>query len=193
MGVLGVLSAVVGVVVGACSRPVLDGFVPESPIPRRWCESACAIGFAAVALRFGWTATLVPALAFVWWCFAVSVVDLRVRRLPNLLSVPGAAVVVGYAAMTGQLRAALVGGVMLAALYLVPHLVLPAAMGAGDVKLALGVGAAAGLAGAQPWLVAAALAPLLTAVAGLVRGRTNTAIAHGPSMCAATGLVLWPV
>lgn len=101
------------------------------------------------------------------WCMALSVSDIRTRRLPDLLTGPGAVVVLGYAAATGRLAAALVGAVLLSVPYLVVHLVTPAAFGAGDVKLAVGLGAAAGMCGGQAWAWAAVGAPVLTAVAGI--------------------------
>ncbi|MBF6435810.1 A24 family peptidase [Nocardia cyriacigeorgica] len=105
-------------------------------------------------------------IALAAWCMALSVSDIRHRRLPDLLTGPGAAVVLGYAAGTGRLAAALVGAVLLSVPYLVVHLVTPAAFGAGDVKLAVGLGAAAGMCGGQAWVAAAVGAPVLTAVAG---------------------------
>ena len=68
--------------------------------------------------------------------------------------------------------------------YLVVHLLSPAAMGAGDVKLALGLGALAGAFGADAWLWAALGAPMLTALWGLLSRRR--VLPHGPAMCAAT-------
>ncbi|TLF97849.1 prepilin peptidase [Nocardia cyriacigeorgica] len=101
------------------------------------------------------------------WCMALSVSDIRTRRLPDLLTGPGAVVVLAYAAATGRLAAALVGAVLLSVPYLMVHLVTPAAFGAGDVKLAVGLGAAAGMCGGQAWAWAAVGAPVLTAVAGI--------------------------
>ena len=49
-------------------------------------------------------------------------------------------------------------------MYLLVHLVAPAAMGAGDVKLAIGLGALTGCFGVDVWLLAALAAPLLTAL-----------------------------
>ncbi|MGF7120903.1 prepilin peptidase [Rhodococcus sp. TAF43] len=190
---IGVVGVAAGVAAGAGTRRVVARLARESPVPAGWCEVACALGFAAVAVRNGLVPTLAPALLFVWWTIAAGVVDLRVRRLPNVLTLPGAVAIVGFATATGQWRTAVVGGLMLSGLYLLVHLTAPAAMGAGDVKLALGLGAAAGLGGAQTWLAAAALAPVLTAVVGVLRGRADGMIAHGPSMCAATALAMWPV
>ena len=57
-------------------------------------------------------------------------------------------------------------------------------MGAGDVKLALGLGALTGAFGADVWLLGAVGAPALTALFGLL-ARVRT-LPHGPSMCVAS-------
>ena len=76
----------------------------------------------------------------------------------------------------------------MAAVYLVVHLLAPAAMGAGDVKLGLGLGALTGCFGGDVWLLAAIGGPLLTVVVGIVGrvGWSMRAMPHGPSMCAAS-------
>lgn len=132
------------------------------------------------------------------WLAALSGYDVRVRRLPNLLTLPGAAVILLAAAGAGRGEPALAGAAALTATYLLVHLVSPAGMGAGDVKLAIGLGALAGCFGAGVWFLAALAAPLLTvtwALAGRLVGRAGAApVPHGPSMCVATaaaiGLVL---
>ena len=125
------------------------------------------------------------------WLTALTGFDVRQRRLPNALTLPGAAVIVIVAAAEGRGPSALLGALALAAPYLVVHTVTPAAMGAGDVKLALGVGALTGTFGLDVWVLAAVAAPLLTAVWGIVVVATRTipqesTIPHGPSMCAAS-------
>lgn len=82
---------------------------------------------------------------------------------------------------------ALLGGAALFAVYLVVHLAAPAAMGAGDVKLALGIGALTGSFGVDVWTLAAIAAPLLTAAWAIVAviRRTESTVPHGPSMCVA--------
>lgn len=129
--------------------------------------------------------------AAVAWLAALTVYDVRQRRLPNALTLPGAVVVLVVAALAGRGTSALLGGLALAGLYLLVHLITPAAMGAGDVKLALGVGALTGAFGSDAWVIAAVGAPLLTAVWGLLvfrpdRNRALVTVPHGPSMCAAT-------
>jgi leader peptidase (prepilin peptidase)/N-methyltransferase len=116
----------------------------------------------------------------------LTIYDVRQRRLPNALTLPGAVVVLVAAALAGRGFAALLGALVLAVLYLVVHLIAPAAMGAGDVKLALGVGALTGAFGVDVWVLAAVAAPLLTATWGIVALRERGTVPHGPSMCAAT-------
>ena len=49
----------------------------------------------------------------------------------------------------------MLGAVALFAVYALVHLVSPAAMGAGDVKLAVGIGAMTGAFGIDVWMLAA--------------------------------------
>ncbi|HZQ30595.1 MAG TPA: A24 family peptidase [Mycobacterium sp.] len=122
------------------------------------------------------------------WFAALCVYDVRQRRLPNWLTLPGAAIVMGYAMLNGRGLPALVGAAALGLLYLAVHVASAAAMGAGDVKLALGVGAIGGYFGLDVWLLAALAAPLLTAAWALVElaRRGASTVPHGPAMCAAT-------
>ncbi|MBF6135345.1 prepilin peptidase [Nocardia otitidiscaviarum] len=131
----------------------------------------------------------IPLLGLLTWCAALSAADLRHRRLPNLLTLPGAAVVFGYAWLGGRWAVALVGALLLAVPYLVIHLTMPSALGAGDVKLALGLGGACALAGAQAWVWAAITAPLLTALAGA--GTLLAARARPGGRCALAGAPAW--
>jgi leader peptidase (prepilin peptidase) / N-methyltransferase len=118
------------------------------------------------------------------WAAALTVHDLRRRRLPNALTLPGAVVILAVAAAHGRGPAAVCGALGLAALYLAVHVVAPGAMGAGDVKLAVGLGALTGAFGADVWLLGALGAPALTALFGLLAGVRT--LPHGPSMCAAS-------
>ena len=137
---------------------------------------------------------IIGCVAVVVWAVTLSAIDIRHRRLPNPLTLGGAVVLPGVAAVAGRGLPALAGALALAALYLLVHLVAPTAMGAGDVKLALGLGALTGAFGADVWACAAVAAPLLTALLGLARGRGGP-LPHGPSMCVASlavvGLTLW--
>ena len=130
------------------------------------------------------------------WFAGLSWYDVTRRRLPNWLTVPGAVVILTSAAAAGRGAPALAGAACLFAVYLALHLIDPAAMGAGDVKLAIGIGALTGAFGIDVWLLAALGAPLLTAGWALIvsaRSADRT-VPHGPSMCvaaaAATALVI---
>lgn len=121
------------------------------------------------------------------WLAALSGYDIRERRLPNWLTLPGAVLIQLAAVVAGRGLAALAGAAVLSALYLAVHLSSPRAMGGGDVKLAVGLGAMTGAFGVDVWLLAALAAPLCTALLALgaaVRGVRT--VAHGPSMCAAS-------
>jgi leader peptidase (prepilin peptidase) / N-methyltransferase len=118
------------------------------------------------------------------WLVTLCVYDICERRLPNVLTLSGAAVILGVAAAAGRGMPALVGGVALFTVYLLVHLLAPSAMGAGDVKLAIGVGALTGAFGTDVWMLAALAAPLLTAVWAIVvmLRRAGSTVPHGPSM-----------
>ena len=87
----------------------------------------------------------VAGVSVLAWLVVLSLYDIRERRLPNWLTVPGAIVILAVSAAEDRGVPALVGAGALAGLYLVVHLIAPTGMGAGDVKLAAGVG---GLTGA---------------------------------------------
>ncbi len=121
------------------------------------------------------------------WLALLSGYDLRHRRLPNWLTLPGAAAILAGGTLTGRGWPALAGSAALAGVYLLVHLAAPTAMGAGDVKLALGLGALTGIFGGEVWLLAALGAPLLTVVWALVAAlRGLRSVPHGPSMCLAS-------
>lgn len=135
--------------------------------------------------------TVVAVAVLLTWCSAVSVADIRTKRLPDVLTGGGAVCVFGYALATGHITAALAGSLLLVVPYLLVHLIAPAAFGAGDVKLAVGLGAAAGLGGGQAWIWAAVGAPLLTGFIGLAArafpGPRRSATGHIPDRTAGRG------
>lgn len=134
-------------------------------------------------MRLGVTVGVVLA-----WLVVLSCYDIRTRRLPNALTLPGAAVILLAAGFAGRGLPALAGAAALAAVYLSVHLAAPAAMGAGDVKLAIALGGLAGCFGVGVWFLAALVAPLLTALLalGARAGSGALTVPHGPSMCVAT-------
>ena len=131
--------------------------------------------------------------AVVAWLAALSCWDILERRLPNLLTLPGAAAILLGGALTGRGPAALIGAAALTGVYLLVYLLAPAAMGAGDVKLAIGVGGLTGCFGIEAWFLAALGASVLTAlVAVLAVPRGKPTVPHGPSMCLAAACAVGP-
>jgi leader peptidase (prepilin peptidase)/N-methyltransferase len=138
----------------------------------------------------------VAGICVLVWLATLCFYDIRERRLPNWLTMPGATVILAMAGIHGRGGPAIFGAVALFAVYAVVHLVSPASMGAGDVKLAIGIGALTGSFGVDVWMLAALGAPLLSAGWACVAllCRAGPIVPHGPSMClaavSATALVL---
>ena len=123
------------------------------------------------------------------WLVVLSCFDVAERRLPNALTLPGAGVILLAGAVAGRGLPALAGAAALTGVYLLVHLMAPVALGAGDVKLAIGLGGLAGCFGVEVWFLAALAAPLLTALwAVVVRWHGVRTVPHGPSMCLATAV-----
>ncbi|MFH8339042.1 prepilin peptidase [Streptomyces sp. AM6-12] len=143
-----------------------------------------------------------PELA-VWSLLApagvlLGVIDLRVRRLPDVLTLPLAAAtlaLLGIAALlpghAGHWPTALYGALVLGAAYTVLHLVNPAGMGFGDAKLALSAGAALGWYGWPAVLLGTFTAVLSGALYGgalvaVRKAARKTGVAFGPFLLAGT-------
>ncbi|MGD9621921.1 MAG: prepilin peptidase [Mycolicibacterium sp.] len=135
----------------------------------------------------GTGATWLAAIALGCWLIVLSYFDIRHRRLPNVLTLPGAAGILAGAALAGHGAPAAVGALAMLAVYAVIHLAAPSALGAGDVKLAIGLGALTGAFGPNAWLLAVLGASVLTAAVALVLliGGDRSPVPHGPSMCGA--------
>jgi leader peptidase (prepilin peptidase)/N-methyltransferase len=197
-----VVLAGAGVVAGAGARAIVDSWLRRHgyrPVVALCCVPQCGVatGWVAVGALNTSVVQLISGLAVVWWCVAISTVDLAVRRLPDSFTLPGYVVVMVYAAASGTVWVAAVGSALLAGIHLLAHVMSPGSMGLGDVKLSLPLGALTGLVGADAWLWSLVSASVLTATLGVVielrkLGRRqsepvahNSPIAHGPSMCLA--------
>ncbi|WP_264925662.1 A24 family peptidase [Streptomyces sp. A012304] len=178
----------------ACAAP----YGPATPLLPALTALVCATLALATGTR--------PELA-VWLLLApvgvlLAAVDLRVRRLPDPLTLPlaaGALALLGLAALlpehAGTWTTALLGCLALGVGYLVLHLVNPAGMGFGDVKLALGAGAVLGWYGWPTVMLGTFAGFLLGALYGgalVVAGRAGrrTGIAFGPFLIAGAFLGL---
>lgn len=121
-------------------------------------------------------ATVLCAAAIVWTA-ALCFFDITRRRLPDILTLPAAAVALGVCAVY---PVGLYGLVWPAG-----YSLLGRGIGGGDIKLALplGVGVAVAGGGVFAVLCAVLLASVFTLLALLIRGEER--VAHGPSMLTA--------
>lgn len=134
-------------------------------------------------------------VVFVVWVGVLAVWDLRTRRLPDVLTLPGALVIAGWAVVVEPVL--LLGGLGWFLLYLVTAGVV-GGIGGGDIKFALGLGTVAALGSVEGWVLAVAGSSLFTLLlsgavtSGLVAGggdRTGR-VPHGPGMGLATCLAV---
>jgi len=190
----GRLAAVTGTVLLGCGG-LAAGWLARSllaRLPRGVTVRAggCELGVAALWAVSGWVGAGTPAvLGLGWLAVALTATDLTHRRLPDALTLPAAPAAVLLLLPAGgevALRAAL-GAVLLVAVHAAVHLVAPAALGAGDVKLAGAVGAVLSGVSWSTLLLGPLLAALLTAavgVTGLLAGRLGRSdpLPHGPAM-----------
>lgn len=177
----------------------------HGPISVRYplVELLTALLFVAVTARFGASPVLPAYLYLAAVAVALALIDLDVKRLPNVIVLPSylvAALLLGAAALTGAgggpAVRALVAMVVLFAGYLGLALLVPGGMGYGDVKLAGLLGLYLGwVSWSTVWVgtFAAFLAGGLVGVALLLLRRADrrSAIPFGPSMLAGAGVALF--
>jgi leader peptidase (prepilin peptidase)/N-methyltransferase len=174
-----------GMLAGAFARWLLGRLRRGARVAPPHCE--LVLGALWAVSGYWWSVgRLDPAwlpllLGLGWLAVAAGAVDLVHGRLPDALTLPALPaallliVPLGGAAL---LRAAL-GAAALAAGYLLVRLVAPAALGAGDVKLAAPLGAVLGAVSWSAVPIGALLASVLTlglAVAGALLARTLPAV-----------------
>ena len=154
---------------------------------RRDTAAAAVLAAALVALsfvRFGLSghACVVASVCVV--LVALSVIDIRERRLPNRIVLPSAVLVLAaQIALEPEHALEWIVASLGAALFLfLPLLVFPAGMGMGDVKLALLLGAALGRDVVLGLLIGFVAASLIALGLIALRGRAarKTFIPFGP-------------
>lgn len=159
-------------------------------------ELATAAVLALLAGRFGGH-LLTLALGFLGVLgVALAAIDISVQRLPDRLTLPAYPVLIALLAVAalaghdlGALWRALLGGLVLAAGYLLLGLARPGQLGGGDIKLAGLAGLVLGWLGWRAVLTGAALGFILAALASLVllaahRITLRGAISFGPYLLA---------
>ena len=117
-----------------------------SPISPRYplVEAATAVAFGLLAAWLGWSAALPAFLYLAAVSIALTLIDMDVRRLPDVIVLPsypvaGLLLLVatwGTDRTAGDVLRAVGGGATLWAFYFALLLVYPSGMGFGDVKLA---------------------------------------------------------
>jgi leader peptidase (prepilin peptidase)/N-methyltransferase len=168
----------------------------QAPISARYplVEAATAVLFVVMALRFGLDWALPAYLYLAAVGLALALIDLDCKRLPDVLTLPSypvAAVLLGGAALagsdSGDFLEALVGGLVMFAVYFALCFAYPAGMGFGDVKLAGVLGMYTAWLGWGAWAVGLFLGFLLGGVFGIAliafrKGSRKTAVPFGPFM-----------
>lgn len=186
-----------GALAGWAGRRWLGRLQRGAAVPAGWCEVGVAVAWAVVALRGmpGWWAPI-PLLVG-WGGVLLGACDLRVHRLPDALTLPAhpvLAALLGLASLhrPGVVLGSAAGFVLLCGTYSVVRLIAPAAMGAGDVKLAGALGLAVGAVSVPAVVAVMAAAAMFTLVAAL--SRRTRAVAHGPAVLVPSWMVTlsWP-
>lgn len=177
-----------------CGEPIS----PRYPV----VELVTAALFGVIAARLGVDAALPAFLAVVAGLVAISAVDLELFIVPNRILYPtlftAAPLLLGAGVVNGDwagVRTAAIGGVLGFGLLLVIHLISPAGMGFGDVRLAGLIGMIVGWLSVGEVLVALFLAFLLAAVVGValilvgVKGRKDK-VPFGPFLAGGAMLAI---
>lgn len=139
-------------------------------------------------------------LTLTWFAVLLTATDLRHRRLPDALTLPAYPALAATAVLAATLGGgwslpidAAAGAIVFGSLHALVRLASPGSLGAGDVKLSGSLGAVLGAIGWPAMVLAAGLAALLTLALGLLTGRGEAGIPHGPGLLAATcALAVFP-
>jgi leader peptidase (prepilin peptidase)/N-methyltransferase len=157
-----------GMLAGALARWLLGRLRRGAVVPPPYCE--LLVGALWAASGCWWAAgrldpALLPLLLGLGWlAVAAGTVDVLHGRLPDALTLPAlpAALLLAVPLGGAAVLKAVLGAGVLAGGYLAVRVLAPAALGAGDVKLAAGLGAALGALSLSAVLLGALLASLLT-------------------------------
>ncbi len=179
---------------GAEAREAFRAVSRTVPVPA-WPPTV-ELATAAVCGLVVWRLAGLPGWMLAAWLYlavvgmALTVIDWRTRRLPDVLTLPSYVVLLGLLVPSGAVTQAIYGMLGLGAIYAVLWFVRPDALGLGDVKLAGLIGLATGALGLESWVVAAVGGHLLGALyaLGLLitrRGTLKSEFPFGPFMLAA--------
>ena len=196
-----VAAGLLGLVVALAARRWTDA---EAGTPTAaWVHAVIGVGLcAAAAWRFGLSWDLPAYLYLAFVSGPLAIIDLRAQRLPNVLTMSAYPIVGALLLLpwliegrSDDLVRALVAGGIVLAFYVVLHVVNPAGMGMGDVKLAGPLGALLGWLSWSVVLVGGFLGFALGAVAGIAllvarRAGRKSALPFGPFMLAGAWIAI---
>jgi len=171
-------------------------------------EALNALLWVGCYAHFGWSVELIAFLYLSSAGLALTMIDIAVHRLPNVIVLPsylvlGGIFLVGSIVGTpwggewAQLLRAVLAGLVLYVFYFLLVLIYPKGMGFGDVKLAGVLGAALGWFGWGHLLVGSFAAFLLGGVLSIIllligKAKRGTGIPFGPWMILGAGVgVIW--
>ena len=189
-----------GVAAGAVGRRLLARLRRGARVRAPVCELSTGALWAVTGGLWGVgrlpTAWLPVLLGLGWLGVAAGLVDARHRRLPDTLTAPAACLApLGLLPLGPAAVGRGVLGAFVAVLgYGLVHLLRPAALGLGDVKLAAPLGTVLGGASWSALAIGAVLAAVITGCVALLRlcvsrAPPHAAVPHGPSMLAAAWLL----
>lgn len=200
------VGSVVGLLCACASRPLilaLPAGIPERATqPTRIVERATlpvlattgAVLGGLVALRLGWKPGLAPGLWLSGLLVPIVIIDIQHRVVPDLLTLPGAAVGFALSASIAPGRAEELAGYALAASLVVAVVafVAPQGMGMGDAKLILLLGAILGSGVLVAVIVSCALlvVPIFLALAAGGRSGLQRTVPLAPFLAVGAALTL---
>ena len=167
----------------------------SAPIPARYplVELVTAVLVAACFAVFGLTGYAVLAAAFCAVLVVVSAIDLEHRIIPNVIVVPGTAVVLVARTLLDPSPEWVIAAAAAFAFLFVAAVIYPAGMGMGDVKLAAFMGAMLG-AEVAVGLMAGMLLAILPSVVLFARHGTKArkmTIPFGPFLAGGAVIALF--
>jgi leader peptidase (prepilin peptidase)/N-methyltransferase len=166
----------------------------QAPISARYplVEAGTGALFAVMALKFGFSAELPAYLYLAAISVALALIDIDVKRLPDVLTLPSyvvGAVLLGVASIDEPhvLLRAVLGAAAMFAVYFALCFAYPAGMGFGDVKLSGVLGLYTAWLGWDVWAAGLLLGFFLGGFFGIglilvKKGGRKTAVPFGPFM-----------
>ena len=163
-------------------------------IQHHWLTILIALGLGGLAYhQWGWTLGMLIITLEAWFFLAIAIIDLQHRLVLNRMIGPALPIlfVTNLLLGTAKLSLLLLGALVGFCLFLFIALVVPGAMGMGDVKLAGLIGATVGFGDVLIALYVAVILGGLAAVVLLLKNPTQRKMAYAPYLVLGTWFVLF--